>query len=177
MATPPSRPLTAGPAEGPESPYPLRVSGKVVAGFGRGSKELGIPTANIPVSGLSVGGHEEIESGIYFGLASLKEDNKEVEIYQMVMSIGWNPYYKNTNRSVEVHLLHTFPYDFYGAHMKLLILGYIRPERDYDSKDALIADIKEDAEVAKRSLARGPYSAFTEESWLRAEGGWEEVGS
>lgn len=37
------RPLIVGP-QVPESPYPISVSGKVVKGFGRGSKELGIPT-------------------------------------------------------------------------------------------------------------------------------------
>jgi riboflavin kinase len=39
----PDRPLVVGP-EVLETPYPISVSGKVVKGFGRGSKELGIPT-------------------------------------------------------------------------------------------------------------------------------------
>lgn len=37
------RPLIVGPAT-PEAPYPIAISGTVVKGFGRGSKELGIPT-------------------------------------------------------------------------------------------------------------------------------------
>lgn len=37
------RPLIVGP-EKLEAPYPISVSGTVVKGFGRGSKELGIPT-------------------------------------------------------------------------------------------------------------------------------------
>ena len=37
------RPLIVGP-EALQSPYPISVSGTVVKGFGRGSKELGIPT-------------------------------------------------------------------------------------------------------------------------------------
>ena len=45
----------------------------------------------------------------------------------MVMSIGWNPFYKNTVRSVEVHVLHSFAQDFYGAWMNVLIAGFIRP--------------------------------------------------
>ena len=78
--------------------------------------QLGIPTANIPISGLSVGGHEDVESGVYFGWAGLNvnekgeilkpgndgEGKEKVKglVYPMVMSIGWNPFYKNTVRSV-----------------------------------------------------------------------------
>ena len=82
-------------------------------GFGRGSKELGIPTANIPLAGLSVGGHEEIESGVYYGWAGIdvdeqgvrvveekKEEGAKGGVWPMVMSIGFNPYYNNTVRSV-----------------------------------------------------------------------------
>ena len=35
------RPLTAGPDEGPKHPFPLKLNGKVIKGFGRGSKEVG----------------------------------------------------------------------------------------------------------------------------------------
>ena len=34
------RPLYAGPDDGPQSPFPVKVSGKVIKGFGRGSKEV-----------------------------------------------------------------------------------------------------------------------------------------
>jgi hypothetical protein len=37
-----------------------------------------------------------IETGIYYGFASV--DNGEV--YKMVMSIGWNPYYDNEHKSM-----------------------------------------------------------------------------
>lgn len=42
----PDRPLLVGP-ETPQAPYPISVAGTVVKGFGRGSKELGIPTGKI----------------------------------------------------------------------------------------------------------------------------------
>lgn len=67
-----------GPTSGPESPYPLKIEGPVVKGFGRGSKELNIPTANIPVDGLSVGGTEDVQSGVYFGWAGLDLKGNEV---------------------------------------------------------------------------------------------------
>lgn len=76
--------------------------------------QLGIPTANIPIEGLSVGGNEQLESGVYFGWAGLDfraagtqlqsndDDGWEGhgKVHPMVMSVGWNPYYKNTVRSV-----------------------------------------------------------------------------
>ncbi|KAI9812234.1 MAG: riboflavin kinase [Thelocarpon impressellum] len=161
-----------GPPGGPEPPFPLRVAGEVVKGFGRGSKDLGIPTANIPIEGLSVGGHEDVESGVYYGWAFLssipdtaKPDVKE-DVYPMVMSIGWNPFYKNEKRSVEVHIMHDFPADFYGARMSLLILGFIRPEYDYVSKEALIEDIRTDMEVARRGLERDGYLRWKDDKFF-----------
>lgn len=41
----PRDPVT-GPDEGPESPYPIRMSGPVIKGFGRGSKEVPLSLSN-----------------------------------------------------------------------------------------------------------------------------------
>ncbi|KAL0118571.1 hypothetical protein PUN28_009321 [Cardiocondyla obscurior] len=101
--------------------------GSIVKGFGRGSKELGIPTANLLESVIS-SLPKELNTGIYYGWASLRG-----EVYKMVASIGWNPYYKNEKKSLEVHLIHTFPEDFYGEELKVIITGYIRPEKDFSS--------------------------------------------
>jgi len=179
------RPLTAGPAEGPENPFPLRLSGPVIKGFGRGSKELQIPTANIPIDGLRVGGCETVESGVYYGYACLDispttchDDGKSSttaaavttttgsKVFPMVMSIGWNPFYKNSVRSVEVHIIHTFAGDFYGVRMNLVILGFIRPEFDYVSKEALIEDIKMDIKVGVNSLEREGYREYRNDPHL-----------
>lgn len=189
------RDTIVGPDSGPEPPFPLKLNGEVVKGFGRGSKEvsqpssciitnnknhrifignerskylmaitqLGIPTANIPLSGLTIGGHDDIESGVYYGYCSLSSTSR---IYPQVMSIGWNPFYKNTVRSVEVHVLEKFDADFYGAHMNLVILGFIRPEYDYVSKESLIEDIEFDVAVARRCLEREGYAKFKEDPYL-----------
>ncbi|GAB1315776.1 riboflavin kinase [Madurella fahalii] len=219
MATP-NRPIIVGPDSGPVPPYPLRMSGLVISGFGRGSKELGIPTANLPVDDTVTPWISTIPSGVYFGWASLRlppshpdcatnttsstttattttttatpappaaaatpaqentaqqngtpaqgeaEAKAEAgagagegaeggyQVYPMVMSIGYNPFYKNTVRSAEVHVLHKFGADFYGVEMRLLILGFIREEKDYSGLEALIADIEFDCEVARQSLVR-----------------------
>jgi riboflavin kinase len=50
--------------------------------------------------------------------------------------------------------------DFYNTHLNLLILGYIRPEFDYVSMDALIEDIRVDCEVARQSLLRDAYRRY-----------------
>ena len=154
--------------------------------------KLGIATANIPIAGLSVGGHEDIDSGVYYGWAGLNVDHEgtilpmpsstsststtsasqastpasALHIYPTVLSIGYNPFYKNTVRSVEIHILHTFPKDFYGAHLNLLILGFIRPEYDYVSKEALVEDIRTDIEVGRRSLERSGYKRWREDEYL-----------
>lgn len=101
------RPPLAGPPS-PTPPFPIRLSGPIVKGFGRGSADLGIPTANIPLAGLSVGGNEDIESGVYFGWAGVDVDEfgKRVEgqgkggVWGVALSIGWNPFYGNSVRSV-----------------------------------------------------------------------------
>ncbi|KAF2269606.1 riboflavin kinase, partial [Lojkania enalia] len=179
----------AGP-DTPPPPFPLKLRGPVIKGFGRGSKELGIPTANIPLSGLTINGHSDLESGIYYGYASLDLSSIAAnttpssvpsatadtsiptrrKVYPTVLSIGYNPYYKNTHRSIEIHLLHTFAQDFYGAILSLVILGYIRPEYDYVSKEALVEDIREDIRVAQRSLGREAYRGYAGDGWLLGEG-------
>ncbi|KAH9884099.1 hypothetical protein F4778DRAFT_575819 [Xylariomycetidae sp. FL2044] len=200
-AEPTPRPRILYPDSGPEPPFPLRMEGTVISGFGRGSKELGIPTANLPVDATATPWIEDAESGVYFGWASLalppptttqahvdhpQNSNSNSTsttkptttttttttttdtstsspsssspspylIYPMVMSIGYNPFYRNTVRSAEVHVLHRFAADFYGARMRLLILGFVRPERDYAGLDALVRDINIDCDVARQSLDR-----------------------
>jgi riboflavin kinase len=95
-------------------------------------------------------------------LAAAAPAQPAFHIFPMVMSIGYNPFYKNTVRSAEVHVLHKFTADFYDVTMRLLILGFIREEKDYKSLEALIEDINFDCEVAKNSLAR--------EAWAPAKG-------
>ena len=168
----PVRQLVVGPSSGPREPFPLRMEGKVIKGFGRGSEDLGIPTANLPVDDTQTPWISSIDSGAYFGWASLRlspaegsdQVATEFSIYPMVMSIGYNPFYGNTVRSAEVHLLHNFAgRDFYGLEMRLLIMGFIRPERSYLRKQDLIHDIEMDCDVARRS--------FEQEAWSLRETG------
>lgn len=157
--------------------------------------QLGIPTANIPADDLD--NHPDLKTGVYYGVVALApiqnptnngnghangngNGNAEPQgdaILPAVLSIGYNPFYKNTVRSVEIHVMppttqpsptaasqsqptfHRLP-DFYGTKLNLLILGYIRPEFDYVSMEALIEDIRVDCEVARMSLLREGYLRY-----------------
>lgn len=130
------------------SPFPHFAKGVVIKGFGRGSKELGIPTANYGpevVNNLP----ENIQTGVYYGYANV--DNGE--IHPMVMSIGWNPFYKNEQKSMETHIIHQYDNDFYGQMLKVCIVGYIRPELNFNSLDELISAIKKDISDAHTFLS------------------------
>jgi riboflavin kinase len=145
----------------PQPPYPIIESNiSIVAGFGRGSAELGIPTAN--VSTQEVKEVKNLDPGVYFGWAKVHkkndathseikaresgkeveysyglglEDGKDLEVsLPTVMSIGWNPFYGNKEKAIELHIVHEFPKDFYGATVSFNVLGYIRPELNYTTK-------------------------------------------
>ncbi|KAJ6141651.1 Riboflavin kinase [Penicillium chermesinum] len=152
------RDAVAGPDAGPEAPYP---------------KDLGIPTANIPADNLSVE-HPDLTTGVYYGVVALDpkkfvpdgaEATAQTTLFPAVLSIGYNPFYKNEVRSVPSPTavpqpkFHRLP-DFYGTELHLLILGYIRPEFDYVSMEALIEDIRVDCEVARQSLLREAYQRY-----------------
>ncbi|RKU48604.1 hypothetical protein DL546_008724 [Coniochaeta pulveracea] len=176
------RPSTIGPDSGPNPPFPLRMSGKVTSGFGRGSSELGIPTANLPVDGPECASWlPSADSGVYFGWASVSLPDESGEfgdatdrwrVYPMVMSIGYNPYYKNTVRSAEVHVMRKIHVDLRGREMRLLILEYVREEKDYPSLEALVCDIRIDIEVARRSLEREGWMVREVDERGRLDGSW-----
>ncbi|KAJ5605833.1 hypothetical protein N7510_008614 [Penicillium lagena] len=150
------------------------------------TSQLGIPTANIPVDDLSEK-YPDLMTGVYYGVVALdptkfKYEGQETEkptILPAVLSIGYNPFYKNTVRSVvrPTTLCQTkfqrLP-DFYGTPLHLLILGYIRPEYDYVSLEALVEDIRVDCEVARQSLMREAYRCYLgEEGTVAAKVGEE----
>lgn len=134
---------------------PHFAKGIVVKGFGRGSKELGCPTANFSVEVVN-NLPTEVETGVYFGFAQV---NKE-EIHKMVMSIGWNPFYQNTTKSMETHILHEYENDFYGQELRVIILGYLRPEKNFTSLNELIEAIKNDISQAKHQLEQAQYAQY-----------------
>lgn len=161
-------------------PYPILLAGRVSRGFGRGSRELGIPTANLPEEVAQAAG-SILESGIYYGWAWVsrnemgsdsddKKEDKEVtvegDVYPMVMSYGWNPYYKNSVRTAEVHIIHRFANDFYGHQLRVIVAGFIRNERNYTGVEALVADINVDIACAHLGLEREAFAALRGNSFF-----------
>jgi len=145
---------------------PLEMRGTVIHGFGRGSKTLGIPTANLKPAELGPVMEKVTKAGVYFGWAGLNGKGP----YRMVMSIGWNPHFKNKERTVEPHLLHDFGEDdFYGEQLSLKVTGYLRPEKSYDSLEALIAAIHSDIEKTKLELSSASALEVGASPWLLEE--------
>ncbi|GLT49445.1 hypothetical protein SLA2020_229980 [Shorea laevis] len=144
---------------------PWYIGGPVIKGFGRGSKVLGIPTAN-----LSTQGHSSVvsenPSGVYFGWAGLSKRG----VYKMVMSIGWNPYFNNAEKTIEPWLLHEFNEDFYGEELRLVIVGYIRPEANFPTLESLIAKIQEDRRIAEKVLDLPLYSKYKDDAYMKSSG-------
>mmetsp|Transcript_619 Transcript_619/g.1114 ORF Transcript_619/g.1114 Transcript_619/m.1114 type:complete len:183 (-) Transcript_619:1546-2094(-) len=135
--------------------YVILLTGEVIHGFGRGSKLLGCPTANIPPEPyLKL--LEVLSTGIYFGFCTVLHNNliDQSQVHLMVMSIGWNPFFDNKHKTIEAHILDFPDIDFYGAELRLCVVGYIRPELSFESLDELKAAIAQDIVVARECLAR-----------------------
>ncbi|CAL8090300.1 unnamed protein product [Calicophoron daubneyi] len=137
-------------------------AGKIVHGFGRGSKQLGIPTANMEESVVERL-PESVKSGIYFGWAKVDDG----PVYKAVVSIGWNPYFRNSKRSMEAHIMHKFQSDLYGSLLQLNILKYHRPEKDFQSLDALIECIHSDIREADSYLDQPDALIWSRPVWFQ----------
>lgn len=82
--------------------------------------------------------------------------------------------------------MHEYQSDFYGHELRVVVLGYIRPELDYTSrggckvasvasnanhtcfKDALINDIETDKRVGLNSVDRPAYRMFAQDAHFKA---------
>uniref|UniRef100_A0A061QWQ1 riboflavin kinase n=1 Tax=Tetraselmis sp. GSL018 TaxID=582737 RepID=A0A061QWQ1_9CHLO len=140
-----------------------KIKGPVVRGFGRGSATLGIPTANLPPESLM----NELSgavSGIYCGFASV---GSSAEVHKMVMSIGWNPFFNNKDRTAEPWILHEFAEPFYGEELRLVVCGYIRPEANFTTLEALIARIHEDARITREALSVPELDELSKSEFLK----------
>ncbi|XP_075984520.1 riboflavin kinase isoform X1 [Anticarsia gemmatalis] len=126
---------------------PLFLEGEVVKGFGRGSKDLGCPTANYPLEVVQ-SLPKDLDPGVYYGWAQVDTGS----VHKMVANIGWCPFYQNKQMSVETHIMHKFSGDFYGSNLKICLVGYLRGEKNFSSLDDLIEAIKQDIANAEQNL-------------------------
>ena len=151
---------------------PWRLAGKVVQGFQRGSKQLGWPTANLD----SVAFEDKLDAsqeGVYIGWAKIHggKTSEAQRVHKAVLSIGWNPFYKNKERTVEAYIDHKFEEDFYGERMSLVICAFLRPQQDFDSLESLVEAISEDIRVGLSGLDTAPFSGFRCDSFFELRPG------
>ncbi|KAK2098056.1 hypothetical protein P7K49_023507, partial [Saguinus oedipus] len=85
----------------------------------------------------------------------------------MVVSIGWNPCYKNMNKSMETCIMHTFKEDFYKEILKVAIVGYLRPEKKFDSLESLISAIQGDIEETTKRLDLPEHLKIKEDNFFQ----------
>jgi riboflavin kinase/FMN adenylyltransferase len=120
------------------------VTGRVVAGKGRGSKVLGVPTANL------ISENDLLPACGIYAVWVIKDGQK----LSGVANIGTCPTFGNQELSLEVHLL-DFNGDLYGELLQVEFVSRLREERRFPSIDELAAQIRSDMTEAKRVLAAG----------------------
>jgi riboflavin kinase len=130
--------------------------GLVVHGHGRGGSQLGFPTANIeldeettqrlmPMSNWVYGGWGVVES-------SADTSSGSPLVLPFVMSVGFNPHFKDKALTVEVHFMHRFASDFYGSVARIVACYCIREQAAFTTLEALIEIIKRDCHDAATKL-------------------------
>lgn len=125
---------------------PIQFEGVVIKGFGRGSTQLGCPTANISIEPYR-DVLDTIDTGVYWGFGRIGDD-KQSNRYVCAINIGWSPYYQNPEKTIEAHLCAKLD-DFYGEFLRMDVMGYIRPEASFETIDALKQAIADDIKYAK----------------------------
>lgn len=166
---------------------PLRLESTVVRGFGRGSSDLGIPTANLDrhncqARSVPLGTSPSLAAfptGIYWGFGKICG-----HVYTAAISIGYNPTYKNEEKTVEPHFIakaddprrhssscgETVLQDFYDQPIRLTVVEYMRPELPFEGLDKLIAAIKNDiAQAEVKAAATDNTLAKQEKEWVAGQ--------
>jgi len=124
---------------------PYSVEGEVVPGDGRG-KTIGFATANLDVW------EEQMlpANGVYAGWARLGG-----EVHMAVSNVGVRPTFEGHTVRVEAHLL-DFDRSIYGETMALSFVARLRDEMRFEGIDALVAQIRRDAERGRALLGSLP---------------------
>lgn len=124
------------------------IEGPVEHGEKRG-RLLGFPTANLGLDDFL-----RPAFGVYAVRARVLEDGATIPI-SGVANIGMRPTVGGTRAQLEAHLF-DFAGDLYGRRLAVELLAFLRPERKFDSLDALKAQIAEDGARARGMLAARP---------------------
>ncbi|MCX3061797.1 bifunctional riboflavin kinase/FAD synthetase [Streptomyces beihaiensis] len=121
---------------------PHRVEGIVVRGAQRG-RELGFPTANVETLP-----HTAIPAdGVYAGWL-----HANGEAMPAAISVGTNPQFDGTERTVEAYAIDREGLDLYGLHVGVDFLAFVRGMSTFDSLDELVAAIADDVKRAREII-------------------------
>ncbi len=119
---------------------PFRWTGIVVRGESRGAT-LGYPTANLVPIGRLVRPPE----GVYACLAEL-----EGRRYAAAVSVGTPPMFPHSPPLVEAYLIDFPPRSLYGRMLTLQFIQRLRPQRKFESLDALVQQMAHDVEQTRQ---------------------------
>ncbi len=124
---------------------PFEIEGRVTQGDQRG-RTIGFPTANINLDTNTrpANGVYAIQAGIDRGPDTVWHDG--------VANLGYRPTFDGDKCVLEAHLF-DFNEDIYGAHLRVALVEFIRPEEKFDGIEALAAQIKRDSAKSKEILA------------------------
>ena len=126
-----------------------RVRGPVVGGAKRGTG-LGFPTANVPLPRGTGLGH-----GIYAVRTYVDGRCHDSAAY-----LGTRPTYDNGMPVLEVFLF-DFDGDLYGKEIVVEFVGFVRPDRKFETSEALVAQMQRDCARAESILRAAPKSPRT----------------
>lgn len=154
---------------------PIRLAGAIVPGFGRGSRQLGVPTANLAPAPLEAQ-LRGLPAGVYFGWARVDPGagapDADAAVHKMVMNVGRRPTFDAqgvgvAELSVEVHIMHSYAAEeFYGRPMRVVALGFIRPEVKFSGLPELLARIHADIGLARAQLDSDLWAPFRDDAFL-----------
>jgi riboflavin kinase/FMN adenylyltransferase len=131
---------------------PHEVDGVVVRGQARG-RDLGFPTANIEHHTLSA----VPADGVYAGTAVIGNER-----YGAAISIGTNPTFAGSQRTVEAYLL-DFDADLYGQLVRVEFIERLRQTLAFPDAEALVNQMHEDVARTRESIARANTSGHEEQ--------------
>lgn len=121
---------------------PHRVEGVVVRGAQRG-RELGFPTANVETLP-----HTAIPAdGVYAGWL-----HTQGEVMPAAISVGTNPQFDGTERTVEAYAIDRIGLDLYGLHVAVDFLAYVRGQQKFASLDDLLKAMAVDVQRCRELI-------------------------
>nr|XP_058158933.1 riboflavin kinase-like [Dasypus novemcinctus] len=105
-----------------------------------------------------------LAAGIYYGRA--RGGSAIGHVHKMVVSTGWNPYYKNKEKSTKTQDMHAFKEDFHGEILNVAIVGYLRPEENVDL-ESLVSEVQGDIKEAKKRLELPEHLKLQEDNFFQ----------